>query len=705
MARSTRQRRPKTQRRADGDAVALRSIVVLAFGPTNATRGLVKSYEKLARDLSARFLSVDALDPATGRPAGLGQRLRAALRTLEPGPVLLVHDDLAIDRHGIERLAAAHAEGAAVVVPLTNDRGTPHFHGSLPPATMARPKLKQLGHDATDAVEPVERIRTGCVFADRSTLDDLIDDRLHDPFTVLSDRGAGFHVATGAFAAHDGGCGAQVRAGATTDAPLLVASMIVKDEEQMLPGCLESLDGLVDRIEVVDTGSSDRTVEIAEAHGCVVSHVPWTDDFSAARNAAAERCRDAHFTLWIDADERVVTNDPALVRDVLGAHRDEFEALDVQLANRNDGPDAAPTSVFRARRLVRSDLLAFEGRVHEAPVRAGGGAPLDTTTFDLLGIDHLGYAEQIVADRDKGRRNLDLARSQYGDDDTVKASVDLARSLMLAGDASEEAIGLLREALERAGDTKLEWRVYLLASLAHLLVEVDEHAEAFELAHEAYAAMPTDDLAAAVFATAADAIGAHGALLEAAHAPVPAALPEPVFASPENRRRFEDLVLLATAAAGDAATAWSTVGAWPNDGALDATRADVFVGVAAHGFDGLELVEQLLLAAVASELHAELLGVAVRRIAPELSAVLALGLLESGVETPEVALTGSIAALVSGQAHLLDALMAHTHLLDIGQRRQLAERMERRGELAHAERLRSSAQSSPSLVARLGGGS
>ena len=41
--------------------------MVLAFGPTNATRGLVKSYEKLARDLSARFLSVDALDPATGQ--------------------------------------------------------------------------------------------------------------------------------------------------------------------------------------------------------------------------------------------------------------------------------------------------------------------------------------------------------------------------------------------------------------------------------------------------------------------------------------------------------------------------------------------------------------------------------------------------------------------------------------------------------------
>ncbi len=680
---------------------------MLAFGPSTATRGLVKSYEKLARELDVAHHTVATFDEATGRPTGLAGRLRTTLRQIAPGPVLLVHDDVAVDRTGIDRLLAAHLAGAPVVVPMTNDQGTQQFHGSLPPASVARPRLKQLGHAAPSDVVAVDRIRAACVLADRATLDDLVDDRLHDPFAMISDRGIGFHVVGNAFAAHDGACGAQVRAcsAATDEAPLLVASMIVKDEEQMLPGCLASLDGLVDRIEVVDTGSTDRTVEIAEAHGCVVSTFPWSDDFGAARNVAADRCRDAHFTLWIDADERATTVDTSLLRDLLAAYRDEFEALDVQLANRNDGPDAAPTSVFRARRIVRSDLLAFEGRIHEAPVRAGGGDPLDTTTFDLLSIDHLGYAEQIVAERDKGRRNLELARSQYGDDGSVKASVDLARSLMLAGDASEEAIGLLREALIRAGDTKLEWRSYLLASLAHLLVDVDENDEAFELAAEAVNLLPTDDLAVVVYATAADATGRHAALVEFDALAIPAGLPDPVFASPENRRRYDDLVLLARAVCGDAASIWPEVARWSTDGVLDDSRVDVFTGVASRALRGVPLVEALLLAGLHSGLAESLVDAAVRCIAPESTAMVALGFIESGMVSGSIVTTGSLAALVAGHDDLLDALLAHAELLDPDGRRQLAERLEHRGQLARAERVRAASRPTASLVARLGGGS
>jgi glycosyltransferase involved in cell wall biosynthesis len=62
--------------------------------------------------------------------------------------------------------------------------------------------------------------------------------------------------------------------------------MIVKDEEENLARCLQSIRQVVDEIIVVDTGSRDRTVEIARRHGCRVSHFEWCDDFAAARNAA-----------------------------------------------------------------------------------------------------------------------------------------------------------------------------------------------------------------------------------------------------------------------------------------------------------------------------------------------------------------------------------------------------------------------------------
>jgi len=85
---------------------------------------------------------------------------------------------------------------------------------------------------------------------------------------------------------------------------LLSAALIAKDEEKFLGACLRSLHGLVDEIVVVDTGSADRTRDIAEAEGARVYERAWTDDFSAARNQALDLAR-GEWILYIDADERV----------------------------------------------------------------------------------------------------------------------------------------------------------------------------------------------------------------------------------------------------------------------------------------------------------------------------------------------------------------------------------------------------------------
>ena len=78
--------------------------------------------------------------------------------------------------------------------------------------------------------------------------------------------------------------------------------MIVKDEEEMLPRCLESVRGAVDEIIVVDTGSSDRSVDIAREYGASVVEFAWCEDFAAARNAGLERA-SGDWILFLDADE------------------------------------------------------------------------------------------------------------------------------------------------------------------------------------------------------------------------------------------------------------------------------------------------------------------------------------------------------------------------------------------------------------------
>ncbi|HKI18175.1 MAG TPA: glycosyltransferase, partial [Isosphaeraceae bacterium] len=79
-------------------------------------------------------------------------------------------------------------------------------------------------------------------------------------------------------------------------------TMIVRDEENNLSHCLESVAGLFDEIVVVDTGSTDRTIEIARSFGARVFDFAWVDDFGAARNAALERAT-GDYAFWLDADD------------------------------------------------------------------------------------------------------------------------------------------------------------------------------------------------------------------------------------------------------------------------------------------------------------------------------------------------------------------------------------------------------------------
>ena len=80
--------------------------------------------------------------------------------------------------------------------------------------------------------------------------------------------------------------------------------MIVKDEEANLPDCLASTADLVDEIIVVDTGSTDRTKEVAASFGAEVFDFPWCDSFAAARNESLKHA-SGDWVFWPDADDRL----------------------------------------------------------------------------------------------------------------------------------------------------------------------------------------------------------------------------------------------------------------------------------------------------------------------------------------------------------------------------------------------------------------
>ncbi|MFR2288605.1 MAG: glycosyltransferase family 2 protein [Butyricicoccus sp.] len=83
--------------------------------------------------------------------------------------------------------------------------------------------------------------------------------------------------------------------------------MIVRNEEKVLARCLDSVRGIADEICITDTGSTDKTREIAQKYG-TVQVFPWCDDFSAARNFSFAQAR-MDYTLWLDADDVLLPSD------------------------------------------------------------------------------------------------------------------------------------------------------------------------------------------------------------------------------------------------------------------------------------------------------------------------------------------------------------------------------------------------------------
>ncbi|WP_066456936.1 tetratricopeptide repeat-containing glycosyltransferase family 2 protein [Anaerotruncus rubiinfantis] len=141
--------------------------------------------------------------------------------------------------------------------------------------------------------------------------------------------------------------------------------MIVKNEEVVLGRCLESVGTAADEIIVVDTGSTDRTREIAKAHGARIYDFEWIDDFAAARNFAFEKA-GMQYCMWLDADDLLLPGD----RDALLRLKQTLDpAVDVVMLRYNTafGQDGEPTfSYYRERILKNHADFRWEGAVHEA---------------------------------------------------------------------------------------------------------------------------------------------------------------------------------------------------------------------------------------------------------------------------------------------------------------------------------------------------
>lgn len=187
--------------------------------------------------------------------------------------------------------------------------------------------------------------------------------------------------------------------------------MIVKDEEERLPACLASVQEVVDEMVILDTGSRDRTVEIAQAAGATVAHFEWCDDFAAARNVALEHVT-GDWVLILDADEEL---NPAIAPQ-LRALMPEDHLLVVNLIRQELGAVQSPyslTSRFFRRHPAIKFSRPYHALIDDSVETLRKGEPQwQIAALPQVAVIHYGYEKGEIAAKSKQKR-AQVAMEKY----------------------------------------------------------------------------------------------------------------------------------------------------------------------------------------------------------------------------------------------------------------------------------------------------
>jgi len=189
--------------------------------------------------------------------------------------------------------------------------------------------------------------------------------------------------------------------------------MIVKNEERVLGSCLASAKDAFTEVIVVDTGSTDRTIEIAKEHGADVYEHPWENSFSVVRNHSLSYARGA-WLMWLDADDTISRDTAFRILQAVMSAPDDVMGFIVPVQFVDEGPGAG-TRVDHVKIFRNLPGIHFEGRIHEqilASLREamphGRLARIDGAVVLHSGYDNSAEGQKRKAERDEVLLALDF---------------------------------------------------------------------------------------------------------------------------------------------------------------------------------------------------------------------------------------------------------------------------------------------------------
>jgi tetratricopeptide (TPR) repeat protein len=228
--------------------------------------------------------------------------------------------------------------------------------------------------------------------------------------------------------------------------------MIVKNEERFLAECLDSIKDVVDEINIVDTGSTDRTVEIARSYGANIIFREWRNDFAWARNEALAMATK-RWTLVLDADEELERESLGLLKS-LRTTPAGLCAIYINIVNLISDATGSGTMSHRLIRVFpTSPILRYGGVIHESIARSDGGEMAAVLT--PITILHKGYTNEMLVGRDKDSRNKPLISRAYEENGDDSFSLfNFGNSAICSGNI-EMGVEVLERMLATAKEVKL----------------------------------------------------------------------------------------------------------------------------------------------------------------------------------------------------------------------------------------------------------
>lgn len=208
----------------------------------------------------------------------------------------------------------------------------------------------------------------------------------------------------------------------------LSACVIVKNEEKNMPRWLKCMKAVADEIIVVDTGSTDNTVKLAQEAGAKLYYYKWINDFAAAKNYAIEQAT-GDWILFLDADDVFTEATQKILRKEMERfHRDKSVAcllcrtLEIDI----DNDDRVISTSLLPRIFRRSPYIRYKGAIHEQLENNQGNKKM--IFAERLETVHTGYSSSII--RSKSERNLPLLLKELEEAKTDKERLRLYPYLM-----------------------------------------------------------------------------------------------------------------------------------------------------------------------------------------------------------------------------------------------------------------------------------